>query len=105
VTEGRAAPQVADEANTPLTLQGPGDEVVAQEHCIAQSGPAGVGTTGPVSISVDDKVRCRGAAKKQVVIEGALEVPKDALRGREMVLTRGACGDTPARSRRKCRAW
>jgi hypothetical protein len=105
MAEGCAAPQVADEANTHLTLQGLGDEVVTQEHCIAQSGPADVGTTGPVSISVDDKVRCRGAAKKQVVVEGALEVPKDVLHGREMVLTGGACGGTPARSRRKCQAW
>jgi hypothetical protein len=47
-----------------------------------------VGKTGPVNIGVDDKVRRRGATKKQAVVEGALEVPKDALRGREMGLTR-----------------
>jgi hypothetical protein len=46
-----------------------------------------VGTTGPVSISVDDEVRCRGTAKKQVVVEDALEVPKDAFRDCEMGLT------------------
>jgi hypothetical protein len=46
-----------------------------------------VGTIGPVSISVDDKVRRRGAVKKQAEVEGALEVPKDALCGREMELT------------------
>jgi hypothetical protein len=39
-----------------LTLRGLGDEVVTQEHRIARSGPVSVGTTGPVSISVDDKV-------------------------------------------------
>jgi hypothetical protein len=39
-----------------LTLRGLGDEVVIQEHRIARSEPASVGTTGPVSISVDDKV-------------------------------------------------
>jgi hypothetical protein len=63
-------------------------EAVVQEHCVARSGPTSVGTTGPVSISVDDEVQHRGAAKKQAVVEGALEVPKDALRGREMGLTR-----------------
>jgi hypothetical protein len=45
-----------------------------------------VGTTSPVSISVDDEVRRRGAVKKQAVVEGALEVPKDVLHDREMGL-------------------
>jgi hypothetical protein len=67
-----------------LTLRGPRDEVVAQEHRIARSRLASVGTTGLVNISVDDEVRRRGAVKKQAVVEGALEVPNDALRGREM---------------------
>jgi hypothetical protein len=71
-----------------LTLRGPGDEVVAQEHRVARSGSVSVGTTDPVSISVDDEVRCRGTVKKQAEVEGALEVPKDALCGREMGLTR-----------------
>jgi hypothetical protein len=43
-----------------------------------------------VSISVDDEVRRRGTAKKQAIVEGAREVPKDALHGREMGLTRVA---------------
>jgi hypothetical protein len=47
-----------------------------------------VGTTGPVSINVDNEVRRRDAMKKKVEIEAALEVPKDALRGREMGLMR-----------------
>jgi hypothetical protein len=59
-----------------LMFRGPGDEVVAQEHCVAWSGPASVGTTDLVSISVDDEVWRRGAAKKQVMVEGALEVPR-----------------------------
>jgi hypothetical protein len=69
-------------------LRGPRDEVVAQEHRVAQSGPTSVGTTDPVSISVDGEVRRRGAVKKQVKVEGALEVSKDAHRGREMRLMR-----------------
>jgi hypothetical protein len=67
-----------------LTLRGPGDEVVTQEHRIARSGPASVGTTGPVSFCVDDEIQRRGTVKKQAVVESALEVPKDALRSREM---------------------
>jgi hypothetical protein len=71
-----------------LTLQRPGDEIVAQEHHVARSGIVGVGTTGPVNISVDDDVRRRGTVKKQAMVEGVLEVPKDALRGCEMGLMR-----------------
>jgi hypothetical protein len=46
-----------------------------------------VETIGPVSITVDDEARRRGAVKKQAVVEGALEVPNDALCSREMRLT------------------
>jgi hypothetical protein len=45
-----------------------------------------VGTTGLVSISVDDEVRRRGAVKKQAVVEGAMEVLEDALHGHEAIL-------------------
>jgi hypothetical protein len=83
----RLSAQTGDDV---LTLREPGDEVVTQEHRVAQSGPTSVGTTDPVTISVDDKIRRRGVAKKQVVVKGALEVPKDALRGREMGLM-GSC--------------
>jgi hypothetical protein len=69
-----------------LTLRGPGDEVVTQEYRVARSGPASVGTTDPVSISVHNEVRRRGATKKQAMVEGDLDVLKDAFRGREMGL-------------------
>jgi hypothetical protein len=46
-----------------LMLRGPGDEVVTQEHHIAQSGPTSVETTNPVSITVGDEVRRRGIKK------------------------------------------
>jgi hypothetical protein len=68
-------------------LRGLGYEVVTQEHRISRSEPMSVRTTDPVSISVDDKVRRRGMTKKQTVVEGALEVPKDALHNREIRLT------------------
>jgi hypothetical protein len=80
----RLSARVGDDV---LTLRGPRDEVVAQEHRVAPSRLASVERTIPVSISVDDKVRCRGVAKKQAVVEGALEVLKDVLRGHEMGLT------------------
>jgi hypothetical protein len=38
-------------------LRGPGDEVVAQKHCVARSGSMSVGTTYPISVGVDEKVR------------------------------------------------
>jgi hypothetical protein len=89
-----------------LMLRGPGDEVVTQEYYTAQSGLVSIRTVGLVSISVDDEVRRRGMAKKQVVVEDALEVPKDALHSHEMGLTGGrACGGTPAGPRRQCGAW
>jgi hypothetical protein len=46
-----------------------------------------VKTTSPVNISIYDEVRCRGAVKKQAMVGSALDVPKDALHGREMGLT------------------
>jgi hypothetical protein len=90
------APQVVVEARTPplrcghsavlcLSAQ-TGDDVVAQKHRIAQSGPASVGTTYPVSVNVDDEVRRRVTAKKQTMVEGSLDVVEDALHDREMGL-------------------
>jgi hypothetical protein len=46
-----------------------------------------VGTTRPVNISVDDELGWRGTLKKQVVVEGALEVAEDPLRSPEMGLS------------------
>jgi hypothetical protein len=47
-----------------LTLRGPGDEVVAQEHRLARSEPTSVRTTSLVNISIDDEIRRSGATKK-----------------------------------------
>jgi hypothetical protein len=47
-----------------LTLWEPGNEVVTQEHRVAYSGSASVGTTGPINISVDDEVQRRGMVKE-----------------------------------------
>jgi hypothetical protein len=45
-----------------------------------------VETTCPISISVEDEIVHRGAAK-QTMVEGAIEVVEDALRNREIGLT------------------
>jgi hypothetical protein len=82
----RLSAQTGDDV---LTLQGPGDKVVTQEHRVAQSGSTNVETTGPVSISIDNEVQRRGTVKKQAEVDGALEVPKDVLRSHEMGLTGG----------------
>jgi hypothetical protein len=38
-----------------LTLRGPGNKVVVEEHRVAQNGPVSAKTTSPVSISVYDE--------------------------------------------------
>jgi hypothetical protein len=53
---GRCAGAVDDE----LPLGGLGDEVGAQEHGIAGSGPTRVGAADPVNIGVDHELRCWG---------------------------------------------
>jgi hypothetical protein len=73
-----------------LALRGTGDKVVVQEHCVAQSGPTSIETNRQVSVSVDDNLGHRGATKKQVVVEGTMEVAEDAFRSSEMGLTRFA---------------
>jgi hypothetical protein len=39
-----------------LALGRLGDEAIPEEHGIAQGGLAGVGTTGPVSVGVDNQI-------------------------------------------------
>ena len=38
-----------------MQLGGPGDEVGAEDHGIARSGPVRAGAAGPVSVGVDHK--------------------------------------------------
>jgi hypothetical protein len=105
---GCVAPESADGASTPphtvghgvvlylgtrvgddcLALQGPGDEVVAQEHCITRGGPVSVRTTHPIDVSIDDELRCGGMVKKQTIVKSALEVVEDPLCNHEMGLLR-----------------
>ena len=62
-----------------LPLGGLGDEVGAQEHDIAGSGPARVGAAGPVSVGVDHELRHRGWSEEEAVVERAAEVAQDLL--------------------------
>jgi hypothetical protein len=60
-------------------VRGPGDGVVTQEHCVARSRPASVGTTSSVSISVEDdrhqgpNVLDAGSLSVEVADGGSLE--------------------------------
>jgi hypothetical protein len=71
-----------------LMLQGPGDKVVTQEYRAAWSGPVSVRTIRSISISVDNKLRCRDETKKQTMVDGVPEVAEDALCRFEVGLTR-----------------
>jgi hypothetical protein len=46
-----------------LALGDPGDKVGAQEHDVTGSGPTHVGTTSPVSVSVDHELRRWGGSE------------------------------------------
>jgi hypothetical protein len=72
-----------------LPLGGPADEVGAQEHIIARSGPTRVGTADPVGVGVDHKLQCRRRSKEEAVVEGAAEVVQDLLESGEMGLSWG----------------
>jgi hypothetical protein len=47
-----------------LALEGPGDEVLIEEHNIAQGGPACIWATRPVCIRVDRHLRGGGGASQ-----------------------------------------
>jgi len=42
-----------------LTLGGPGDEIITEEHSVARGGLARVWATSPISVSVDHKISGR----------------------------------------------
>lgn len=65
-----------------LPLQGPRDEVDAQEHGIAKGGPACVGAANPISVGVN----CIQPAQKskKAIVEGTAEVVKNPLSNSEI---------------------
>jgi hypothetical protein len=69
-----------------LPLGGLGDEVGTQEHGIARGGPACVGAVGPVSIGIDHKIRSRGWAEEEAVVEKATEVSQNPLKSSDVGL-------------------
>jgi hypothetical protein len=68
-----------------MSLGGPVDEVGAQEHCIAGSGPARVGTASPVNVSGDHELR-RWGWTEEAIVEGATKVAQDPLESGEVGL-------------------
>jgi hypothetical protein len=57
-----------------LTLQRPGDEVGAEEHSVAQGGPACIRATHPIYISVDRQLRGSRASQEKSIIQGGRDV-------------------------------
>jgi hypothetical protein len=61
-------------------LGGPGDEVVTEEHSVAQSGPACIWATCPVCIRVDHQLRGGGRVLQvEAEVQGASQIAQDVL--------------------------
>jgi hypothetical protein len=71
-----------------LTLGGPGDQVVAEEHGIARGGLASVRAAGPVSIRVNHQVVLGRRPKTKPQVQSAPNVAEDALESGQMGLSR-----------------
>jgi hypothetical protein len=66
----------------------PGNQIILQEHRIAEHRAANVWTTGPVSVHVDDEVRAARTTQKKTVVWRPLKIVQDVLHGRPMGLPR-----------------
>jgi hypothetical protein len=71
-----------------LPLGGPGDQVVPEEHGIAQCRTLSVRAASPVSVGVGDQVRPRRAAQHQTQVWCPAKVAQDALHGHQVWLLR-----------------
>jgi hypothetical protein len=61
--------------NDVLALGGPGDEVVTEEHSVAQGGPICIRATYPVCIRVDRQFRGGGGALQvDAKVQGASQI-------------------------------
>ena len=60
------------------------DEVAAQEDGVARSGAAGVRTTRPVSVGVDNQLSGSRPVKHQAVVNSATDIPQEALHSSKM---------------------
>ena len=67
-----------------LQLGRSGDEVAAQEDGVAGSGAAGVWTTRPVSVGVDNQLSRSRPVKHQAVVNSATDIPQEALHSSKM---------------------
>ena len=71
-----------------LTLGGPGDEVITEEHSIARGGLACIRTAGPIKISVYDKISGGGRSQQKTQMKRALDIAKNALQSLKVRLPR-----------------
>jgi hypothetical protein len=71
-----------------LPLGRPGDQVVPEEHDIAQRGAMSVRAGSPVGVDVDDQVRAGQAVQQQAEVMRPTKVAQDELYGRQVELLR-----------------
>jgi hypothetical protein len=70
-----------------MALGGPRNEIVAKKHSIARGGLAGVRTTSPISISVDNKTSRSRRSQKETKVESASNIAHNPLESHEVRLT------------------
>jgi hypothetical protein len=71
-----------------LPLRRPGDKAASEEYSIAGGGTACVRATGPISISVNNKL-CWGSPRNgEAMIKSPLEIPQDPFSSNKMTLPR-----------------
>ncbi len=63
--------------NSVLTLGGPRNKVIPQEHGIARGGLASVRTTSPVSIRVGNQVSRRRVLNMKTIVKRATDIPEN----------------------------
>jgi hypothetical protein len=74
--------------NSGLPLRGPGDKAATEEYGITGGGAASVRASGPISISVDDKL-CWGSPRNdEAMIKSPLEISQDPFGSNKMNLPR-----------------
>jgi hypothetical protein len=65
-----------------------GEQVVPEEHGIAQRGATSVWAASPVGVGVDDQVGAGRAAQQQAKVRRRTKIAQDALHGRQVGLPR-----------------
>jgi hypothetical protein len=74
--------------NGVLPLGGSRDQVVAEEHAVAECRATSVKATSPIHIGVGDEPVHRGRSKLEAMVKRALEVPKNSFDQGQMLIAR-----------------